>query len=248
MFDFDGKNVLITGGTRGIGKSLLDAFADCNAQVAYIYGASGDIAQHIDSERSNGKVKVKGYKADIADNKAVTEAAKEILEDFGKIDILINNAGITKDSYMIMMPENNWERVINVNLNGVYYLTKQLIPHFIANHYGKIINIASVSGIIGKACQTNYSAAKAGLIGLTKSLSKEVAGRGINVNAVAPGFIITEMLDDIPDLLKKEYIKSIPARRFGKPEDIVYPIMFLASDYSNYIHGEVLVVDGGLTA
>lgn len=248
MFDFTDKNVLITGGTRGIGKSILETFARCNANVAYLYHSSDDIAECINQEWSDSSVKVKGYKVDITDSAAITIIFEQILKDFNHIDILINNAGITKDSYLMLMPEEDWKRVIDVNLNGVFYLTKQVIPHFISNHHGKIINITSISGIIGKACQTNYSATKAGIIGFTKSLSKELAGRGINVNAIAPGFIETDMLNTIPDKLKQEFAKAIPAKKFGKTEDVVYPVMFLASEYSNYIHGEVLVVDGGLTS
>lgn len=248
MFDFNEKNILITGGTRGIGKSLLETFAKCNANVAYLYNSSEEIAKSIDQEWSDSGIKIKGYKVDITDYEDIREIVKAILKDFGKIDVLINNAGITKDTYAMMMSEEVWKRVIDVNLNGMFYITKQLIPHFISNHSGKIINMASVGGIAGKACQTNYSASKAGVIGFTKSLSKELACRGVNVNAIAPGYIVTEMLDTIPEKLKKEYEKMIPARRFGKPEDVVYAVMFLASEYSNYIHGEVLVVDGGLTA
>ena len=248
MFNFKDKNVLVTGGTRGIGKSIVEMFAQCHANVVYLYNSSDDIASEIDREWSNNTVKVKGYKADITDSSRISDTVEEILKDFGKIDILINNAGITKDSYLMMMKDDDWLKVIDVNLNGLFYLTKQLIPNFITNHYGKIINITSVSGIIGKACQTNYSATKAGIIGFTKSLSKELAGKGINVNAIAPGYIGTEMLETIPEKLRKDFEKSIPAKRIGKTEDVVYPVMFLASDYSNYIHGEVIVVDGGLTA
>jgi 3-oxoacyl-[acyl-carrier protein] reductase len=248
MFDFTGKNVVITGGTRGIGRSLVDSFAGCNANVAYLYSSSDETASSIDLKWSESSVTVKGYKADVSDFKAVEVIAETILHDLGRVDILINNAGITMDSFFMMMPEDDWSKVININLSGVFNVTKQFVPHFIYNHFGKIINVASVGGIIGSSCQTNYSASKAGIIGFTKSLSKELAGIGINVNAVAPGYINTEMLDAIPEKLKKEYQKSIPAKRFGTVEEVVYPVMFLASEYSNYITGETIVIDGGLTA
>lgn len=248
MFDFTGKTVVVTGGSRGIGRAVAENFASNGANVAFIYGSSKGRADELEEKYSDSGVQVKGYCANVADIESVKSASKQILSDFGKVDILVNNAGITKDGYMMLMSGENWGKVIEVNLTGAFNVTKQFLTHFIGNRGGKIINMTSVGGIAGMAGQTNYSASKAGLIGFTKSLSKEVAGKNINVNAIAPGYILTEMLDTIPDKMKEKIIKDIPASRIGDVNDIANAAMFLASDYSGYINGQVLVVDGGLTA
>lgn len=248
MFDLRGKNVLIIGGAKGIGKRILEEFAKAGANVAFIYNSSIESAADIEKEWENSGTAVKGYRVDITCYSNVKETIKTILEDFKAVDILINNAGITKDSYLMMMSPEAWDKVVNTNLTGVFNVTKQLYAHFVGKKSGKIINITSVGGLVGMAGQTNYSATKAGIIGFTKSLSKELAPKGINVNAIAPGYIHTEMLDTIPDKLKEQYVKSIPAGRLGDAADVAYAAMFLASDYANYIHGQVIVVDGGLIA
>lgn len=248
MFDFKGKNVVITGGTRGIGKELVEEFARHGANVAFLYGASTEKAAEVEEEWKNQHVKVRGFQVDITEFEGVREVIKEVLEEFEGIDILINNAGITKDGYMMLMSADSWKKVIEVNLTGTFNVTKQLLTHFISRRSGKIINMTSVGGMIGMAGQTNYSASKAGIIAFTKSLSKEIAGKNINVNAIAPGYIQTEMLDTIPEKIKSKMVGDIPAGRIGGVKDIANVAMFLASDYANYINGQVLVVDGGLTA
>lgn len=248
MFDFKGKNVLITGGSRGIGRALVEEFAAHGANVAFLYGQATEKAKEIEKKWAEAEVTVKGFQVNITDLDGVKKVVKDILAQFGRIDVLINNAGITKDGYMMLMSTDNWSKVLDVNLTGTFHVTKQLITHFIGNKQGKIINMTSVGGMIGMAGQTNYSASKAGLIGFTKSLSKEIAGKNINVNAIAPGYIDTEMLDTIPEKMKAEMLRSIPAARIGSVKDVANVAMFLASEYSDYMNGQVLVVDGGLTA
>lgn len=248
MFDFTGKTAVVTGGSRGIGRAIAESFASHGANVAFIYSSSRGRAEEFEAEYVGSGIKVKGYCADVSDLESIKAESRQILSDFGRVDILVNNAGITKDSYMMLMSRESWEKVIEVNLTGTFNVTKQFLTHFIGNRSGKIINMTSVGGIAGTAGQTNYSASKAGLIGFTKSLSKEVAGKNINVNAIAPGYIMTEMLDTIPEKMKEKIIKDIPALRIGDVSDIANVAMFLASDLSGYINGQVLVVDGGLTA
>ncbi|SFC12778.1 3-oxoacyl-[acyl-carrier-protein] reductase [Butyrivibrio sp. YAB3001] len=248
MFDFNGKNILVTGGSRGIGRALVNAFASNGASVAFIYGRSQEEAVKLEEEWAAKGVRVKGYQADVSKFESVKQVVSEIIKDFGKVDVLVNNAGITKDGYMMLMSEDNWRKVLDVNLSGTFNVTKQLLTHFLVNKKGKIINMTSVGGLVGAAGQTNYAASKAGIIGFTKSLTKEVAGKNINVNCIAPGYIATEMLDTIPDKIKNGIIGSIPASRLGNVDDIANAAMFLASDVADYINGQVLVVDGGLTA
>ncbi len=248
MFDFTGKNILITGGTRGIGLGLLKEFAAKGANVAFLYGTAADKAAEVEAEWAGSGVRVSGYQTDVSDFEAVKLIVKRILTDFGGIDVLINNAGITRDGYMMFMSQESWGNVLDVNLTGTFNVTKQLITHFLSKKKGKIINITSVSGITGMAGQTNYSASKAGIIGLTQSLTKELAVKNINVNAIAPGYIQTEMLDTIPEKMKEKFVSEIPAGRIGSVTDVANAAMFLASDYSDYINGQVLIVDGGLTA
>lgn len=240
--------ILITGGSRGIGRAIVNAFATSGANVAFIYGKSVEEASQIEDEWKGKEVTVKGYQADIADFETVKNVIKDIVDDFKKIDVLVNNAGITKDGYMMFMTADNWKKVLDVNLSGTFNVIKQLLPHFLINKKGKIINMTSVGGMIGMAGQTNYSASKAGIIGLTKSLTKEVAGKNINVNCIAPGYIETEMLETIPEKMKDDIAKSIPASHIGSVNDVANTVMFLASEYSDYINGQVLVVDGGLSA
>lgn len=248
MFCFRGKNVLVTGGTRGIGKELVEQFALHGANVAFLFNSSNEVAAELEKKWGCKDNKIKGFQANVMDFGEVKKVIKDVLNEFECIDVLINNAGVTKDGYMMFMSSDNWEKVLGVNLTGVFNVTKQLLPHFISKKSGKIINMTSVGGIVGMAGQTNYSASKAGLIGFTKSLSKEIAGKNINVNAIAPGYIQTEMLDTIPEKMRIKILESIPAARIGSTKDIANTAMFLASEYSDYINGQVLVVDGGLTA
>ena len=245
MFNFAGKNALITGSTRGIGKAVATQFAKLGANVI-ITGrdrkAAEALANNIEKEYN---VKAFGIDLDLAGD--ISKSFEEI-NNFaqGKIDILVNNAGITKDILFIRMKEEDWNSVINVNLNGTFKITQQVVKLMIKQRYGRIINISSIIGFIGNIGQANYAATKAGLIGFTKSLAKELAPRNITVNAVAPGFIETDMTAELSEDIKAQYLKQIPLNRFGNPEDVANVVLFLASDLASYITGEVIHVNGGM--
>lgn len=245
MFNFTGKNVLITGSTRGIGKAIAIEFAKLGANVI-ITGRDRKtaeiLANNIEKEYN---IKSFGIDLDLAGD--ISKSFEEITNfTQGKIDILVNNAGITKDTLFLRMKEEDWNNVINVNLNGTFKVTQQVVKLMIKQKYGRIINISSIIGFIGNVGQSNYSTTKAGLIGFTKSLAKELASRNITVNAVAPGFIETDMTSELPEDIKTEYLKQIPLKRFGKPEDVAYTVLFLASDLASYITGEVIHINGGM--
>jgi 3-oxoacyl-[acyl-carrier protein] reductase len=245
MLNFAGKNALITGSTRGIGKAISVEFAKLGANVI-ITGrdrkSAEVLANNIEKEYN---AKAFGIDLDLAGD--ISKSFEEI-NSFtqGKIDILVNNAGITKDTLFIRMKEEDWNSVINVNLNGTFKVTQQVVKLMIKQRYGRIINISSIIGFIGNIGQANYAATKAGLIGFTKSLAKELASRNITVNAVAPGFIETDMTAELPEDIKAKYLKQIPLNRFGKPEDVANVVLFLASDLASYITGEVIHVNGGM--
>jgi len=248
MFDYTGKNVLITGGTRGIGYQIVEEYAKCNANVAYIYSSSVEKAKEIDADlnaRMTGKIR--GYQADVTDGAAIKNVIEQIKTDFGGIDILVNNAGIIRDCYLMLMGEDDWKDVININLISIFDVIKQVLPMMLEKRSGSIVNITSVSGMIGTVGQTNYSASKAGIIGLTKSLAKEVAQKGIRVNAIAPGFIESDMTEQIPEKIRKSRKMDIPAKKFGTAKNVADAVLFLTSEYASYIYGQVIVVDGGLT-
>lgn len=236
---FKEKVVLITGGSRGIGKSIAESFACEDAIVIVTYKNS------IDEDYFNSK-NIKHHKCDVANMKMVQDILDIITKEYGKIDILINNAGITKDGLLIRMSEEDWDTVLDTNLKGVFNMTKAVSRGMMSKRYGKIINITSIVGIMGNPGQANYVASKAGLIGFTKSVAKELATRNINVNAIAPGFIETEMTDKLSEEVKQNYLNSIPMRKFGKTDDVSNAVKFLASDDSNYITGQTLCVDGGI--
>lgn len=198
-------------------------------------------------QKINDTVTVRAYKLNVADKNDVALFVKEIYKEFKSVDVLINNAGVISDGLMMIMTDESWDSVVKTNLYGDYYMIHEILPNMIENHSGAIINISSVSGIFGQMGQTNYSASKAGVIALTKSLSKEVAKKGIRINAVAPGFIETDMTNGLSEKFKKEKKQSIPMKRFGKAEEIAEVVYFLASDSSSYITGQTIVVDGGLT-
>lgn len=239
MPDFKDKTVVITGGSRGIGKAIAESFAEKGAVVIVTYKNS------IDENYFNIK-KIQHYKCDVADLKSVQEITDKIIKEHSKIDILVNNAGITKDGLLMRMSEEDWDAVVDTNLKGVFNMTKAVSRNMMSKKYGKIINITSIVGIIGNAGQANYVASKAGVIGFTKSIAKELASRNIYVNAVAPGFIATEMTDKLTEEVKQNYLNSIPLKKFGTGEDIAKAVMFLASEDSNYITGQTLCVDGGI--
>lgn len=240
------KNAIITGAARGIGKSIAMKFASEGANVAIIDIAPDDILNETVKEISGFNIVCKGYNADVTNVQQVETIINEIVKDFGKIDILVNNAGITRDNLLIRMKEDDWDKVINVNLKSVFVMSKAIQPFMIHQRSGTIINISSVVGIAGNAGQTNYSASKAGIIGFTKSLAKEIGSRNIRCNAIAPGFVETEMTKQLPEEVIKQYTQIIPLKRPAKPEDIANAAVFLASDMSSYITGQVIHVCGGM--
>lgn len=241
-----GKNALVTGGSRGIGKSIALALAGAGANVVINYTSNATAAEAVVKEIEALGVKGLAVKGNISNGDEVNEMINQIEEVFPQIDILINNAGITKDNLIIRMKEEEWDAVMDVNLKGTFLATKAVARKMIKQKHGKIINISSVVGVMGNPGQANYCASKAGVIGFTKSLAKELAGKGINVNAIAPGFIDTDMTAVLSDNVKDQMLSHIPLKRYGKPEDIANLILFLSSDLSNYITGQVIHVDGGM--
>lgn len=238
------KIAVVTGGSQGIGFEICKKFAKNGAKIAIVDINSSEKMQSAQQELEKLNTEVKLYSCDISNSSQVAETCKQILKDFGGVDILVNNAGITRDNLILRMSETDFDAVIDVNLKGAFYMTKNFYRPMIKKKSGKIINISSVSGLFGNAGQANYSASKAGIIGLTKSTAKELAGRGICCNAIAPGFIATSMTSSFQD--NTELIKSIPAGRFGKPEEVAGLALFLASSQSDYITGEVIRIDGGM--
>lgn len=238
-----GKTAIITGGSRGIGGAIAIKFASLGADIAIVdYCNIEQSGQTLDSVTEKG-VRAKFYRCDVSSSKQCKETVKGIVEDFGTVDILVNNAGITRDNLLISMDDTEFDAVINTNLKGCFNMIKACGRTFIKKRSGKIVNIASISGISGIAGQANYSSSKAGVIALTKVAAKEFAGRGVCCNAIAPGFIATDMTKD---LNTEEYLKAIPLKRLGTPEDVANLAYFLASDASDYITGEVIRVDGGI--
>lgn len=237
-----GKVALVTGGSRGIGEAIVKKFASLGADVAVIYAGNAEKAEAVASYcESEYSVKAKAYKCNVADFEATKELVNQVKEDFGTVHILVNNAGITKDGLIAMMKEDAFDSVINTNLKGAFNMIRHLTGVFMRNREGAIINISSVAGIMGNSGQTNYSASKAGLIGLTKSVAKELAPRGVRCNAIAPGFIKTDMTEDQAD---SPLLKMIPLGRMGETEDVADAAVYLAT--AKYITGEVLKVDGGI--
>ncbi len=240
VVDLTGKVALITGGTRGIGRAIAETLRDAGAEV-YITGTNEERTKQIAEE-----ISVNGVKMDVCDREEIKEIISEIVEKEGKIDILVNNAGVTKDTLFMRMKDEDWDRVIDTNLNGVYNVARQIIPVMMKKRSGCVVNISSVVGFTGNPGQANYSATKSALIGFTKSLAKEVASRGIRVNSVAPGYITTDMTQKIPEKVKEVLIKSIPMRREGEPSEIADTVLFLVSDMASYITGTTVHVNGGL--
>ena len=241
----EGKVALITGATRGIGKGIAEVFAKEGAEVAFTYAGSVDKAKALEEEL--GKItKVKSYQSDASDYDAAQQLAADVIADFGKIDILINNAGITRDNLMLRMSKDDWDTIIRVNLDSVFNLTKAVIKPMMKARSGSIINMTSVVGVKGNAGQANYAASKAGVIGFSKSIALELGSRNIRCNAIAPGFIETEMTAALDEKTVQGWRDAIPLKRGGQPEDVANACVFLASDMSSYISGQVLNVDGGM--
>lgn len=242
----EGKNVIITGASRGIGKGIAQIFADQGANVAFTFSSSEGPALELEKELNAKGVKAKAYKSDAASFEASEQLVADVLKDFGGIDVLINNAGITKDNLLMRMGENDFDQVIETNLKSVFNMTKAVQRTFLKQRNGSIINMSSVVGVKGNAGQSNYAASKAGMIGFTKSIALELGSRNIRCNAIAPGFIETEMTDKLDDKVVQSWRDEIPLKRGGTPEDIANACLFLASDLSSYITGEVLHVNGGM--
>jgi 3-oxoacyl-[acyl-carrier protein] reductase len=240
------KTALITGASRGIGRSIAMVFAKEGANIAFTYLSSVAKGQALENELIAFGVKAKGYRSDAADYTQAENLVNEVVADFGNIDILVNNAGITKDGLLMRMSEDQWDEVIRVNLKSVFNLTKACTKPMMKAKAGSIINLTSVVGIRGNAGQSNYAASKAGIIGFTKSVALELGSRNIRSNAIAPGFIETEMTDELNAASIEEWKKTIPLKRCGQPEEVADACVFLASDMSRYITGQVLQVDGGM--
>ncbi len=241
-----GKVVLITGASRGIGRAMAQKFAQEGATVAFTYLSSVEKGQALEEELRQFGGQVKGYRSDASDFKAADDLVNQVIADFGKLDVLVNNAGITKDGLLMRMSEEQWDTVINVNLKSVFNLTKAAIKPMMKAKAGSIINLTSVVGIRGNAGQANYAASKAGIIGFTKSVALELGSRNIRSNAIAPGFIETEMTGEINEKAVEEWKQQIPMKRGGQPDEVADCAVFLASDLSRYITGQVLQVDGGM--
>ena len=240
------KVALITGGSRGIGAGIVRRFAEQGANVAFTYRSSAESALAIEQELKDMGVKAKAFQSDAASFEQAEALVKAVIEEFGRVDILINNAGITQDTLMLRMKEEQWDRVIEINLKSVFNLTKQVLRPMMKNRGGSIINMSSIVGITGNAGQANYAASKAGIIGFSKSIAKEVGSRNIRCNTIAPGFIETDMTDALNENVKAAYLNNIPMKRLGKAEEVADVCVFLASDLSAYVSGQTISVCGAL--
>ncbi|WP_236979298.1 3-oxoacyl-[acyl-carrier-protein] reductase [Membranihabitans maritimus] len=241
-----GKVVLITGGSRGIGAGMVRKMAEQGANVAFTYRSSSAKSEDLIEELKPMGVEIKAYQSDASNYEEAESLVKKVIEDFGTVNVLVNNAGITRDNLMLRMSEEQWDEVMQNNLKSVFNLTKQVLRPMMRNREGSIINISSVVGVMGNAGQANYAASKAGMIGFTKSIAKELGSRNIRCNAIAPGFIETEMTDELGN--KDQYLANIPLKRFGTVDEIADATVFLASDMSGYITGQVISICGGMNS
>lgn len=244
--NLEGKTAIVTGGSRGIGKAIALNLAEQGANVVVNYTSSPDKAALVVEEIKSMGREALAIKADVSNSEDVNNLIKEVGKHFSNIDILVNNAGITRDTLLIRMKDDDWNSVIDINLKGTFLCTKLVAKKMMKQRSGKIVNITSVVGVMGNAGQANYAASKAGVIGFTKSTAKELASRGINVNAVAPGFIQTEMTDKLSEEVVENYTKNIPLGKLGQPEDVANVVAFLCSEEARYLTGQVIKVDGGM--
>ncbi len=245
MSVLEGKVAIVTGGTRGIGKGIVKSFLEEGAKVAFTYASSDEKARALENEFS-ALGEIKGYKSNAADFEAAQQLVNDVLDDFGEVNIVVNNAGVTKDNLLLRMSKDDWDKVLQINLDSIFNLTKAVTRTMMKNGGGSIINMSSVVGVKGNAGQANYAASKAGIIGFSKSIAIELGSRNIRCNVVAPGFIETEMTDALDEKVVQEWRDSIPLKRGGTPEDIANSCVFLASEKSSYITGQVLHVNGGM--
>ena len=246
MKTLNNQTALVTGGSRGIGRAIALAMAEEGANVAILYAGNETAAAQTVQEAEAFGVKALSYRCDVSSEQAVKETVDQVLKDFGRVDILVNNAGIVRDGFLLSMKEEAFDDVINTNLKGAFHLIRQLYSHMMRRKSGRIINISSIVGLNGNAAQANYAAAKAGIIGLTKSTAKELAARGVTCNAIAPGFIHSDMTDAMPEKARDAISSQIQMKRVGQPQDVAALAVFLAGPGASYITGEVIRVDGGL--
>lgn len=245
---FEKKSVLITGGTKGIGRAISLYFAHRGAFVNAVYSSDDAAAQELKREFDLKGYKINLFKGHVENINEMNSIVKAVVSQCKSIDILVNNAGIVRDQYLLMMSDENWHKVIDINLNGIFNCCKSVVPFMLERREGKIINISSTGGLMGKPGQVNYAASKAGIIGFSKALARELAPYNITVNTVAPGFIQTEMVKRMNGKMREKFLQDIPLRRFGKPEEVANVVGFLASDEARYVVGATIVVDGGLTS
>jgi len=243
--DFAGKVAVVTGASQGIGESIAKDLAEHRAEVIVI-DLQKEKAEEVASTIREKNGKASTYIIDVSKSGQVDSTVEKIIERYGKIDFLVNNAGVTRDSLLMRMKEEDWDTVISVNLKGVYNFSRAVIRSMARNRFGRIVNISSVVGLMGNAGQSNYAASKAGVIGFTKSLAREVAARNVTVNAVAPGYVATSMTESLPESVKKNFIDIIPMKRFGKPKEVAQVVRFLLSDDAAYITGQVISINGGM--
>ncbi len=246
MKTLENMTAVVTGGSRGIGRAIALAMAQEGANVAILYAGNREAAEQTEQEIAQIGGKVRAYQCDVSSFEQTETITKQILEEFGQVDILVNNAGIVRDGFLLSMKEEAFDAVIDTNLKGAFHMIRHLYSHMMRKRSGRIINISSIVGLTGNAAQANYAAAKAGVIGLTKSTAKELAGRGVTCNAIAPGYIQSDMTDAMPEKAKEAITSQIPMKRTGLPQDVANLAVFLAGPGASYITGEVIRVDGGL--
>ncbi|MBB5352165.1 3-oxoacyl-[acyl-carrier protein] reductase [Haloferula luteola] len=247
MQSFEGKVAVVTGGGRGIGGAIARALAERGAKVAVISRSESSCGATAEAIHADFPGAAKAYAVDVADHEAVQALGKQVLADFGSVDILVNNAGVTRDGLLMRMKDEDWMAVLDTNLKGAFNTVKAFMRPIMKSDQGRILNIASVIGLMGNAGQANYAASKAGLIGFTKSVARELAGKAVTCNAIAPGFISTDMTDVLPEKVREDIMAKIPLGSFGKVEDVTQLVLFLAGPGARYITGQVMAVDGGMT-